>query len=487
MQEQVNRIRNPDVLSEEQRLDWLQLIRSPHVGPAGFRELVNHFGSARDALAALPDLIARMGPVGRRHGRSGRGRRNRVAPRAEIEAEYETALKMGARLVAPGEPGYPLWLAETEGGPPLLYIMGNAALAERPIVAIVGSREASAAGRALAEEMGRDFGAAGFVVASGLARGIDGAAHRASLERGTLAVVAGGIDAIYPAEHAELHHAVAERGLLITEMPPGHTPRAKDFPRRNRIVSGVAQGVVVIEAARRSGTLITARLASEQGRQVFAVPGHPLDPRADGTNMLLRTGATLATRAEDVIEALAPLDPRANAPRLAASWVATCDHPTHEPLGQTEIETEGDDLFSASQRTEDNSTVHAPARTHRRSGMEEAVHTLRPFADLDRAHSAIGISRVSAKPDPRTTQPHPRDQLLSALGTTPVAIDTLCRVTELTTPQVRSALTELDLDGRIERHHNQLVSLRRCASPDTDTTHSISPATAATDAPDLVA
>ncbi|MEL7544917.1 MAG: DNA-processing protein DprA, partial [Pseudomonadota bacterium] len=456
-QRQVNRTRNTDVLSDAQRLDWLQLIRSPHVGPASFRELINHYGSARDALAALPDIMARMGPAARRKTRDGQMRRG-PASRASVEAEYETALGMGAQLVAPGEAGYPAWLAETDGAPPLIYIMGDAALAARPIVAIVGSREASAAGRALAEEMARELGAAGFVVASGLARGIDGAAHRASLDTGTLAVIAGGIDSIYPTEHGDLHREIAARGLLITEMPPGHQPRAKDFPRRNRIVSGVTQGVVVIEAARRSGTLITARLAGEQGRQVFAVPGHPLDPRADGTNMLLRTGATLATRAADVIEALAPLDQRASAARQAVPWIARCDGavdggeavalresvPGREVGSDVEV-TETGDLFAVAAGAEETTEIPAPP-VDMKSGMEEAVHSLLPFAHLNRAHATAAMTDQAYENTPADT----RETVISALGTTPIAIDTLCRVTGLATPHVRGVITELDPTVQIE-------------------------------------
>ena len=287
-------------LDDAQRLAWLRLIRSENVGPVTFRELVNRYGGAAAALEALPDLARR----------GGLSRAIRVASRGDAEAELVAARRTGATLVAVGEAGYPAALAHVDVPPPLLYVKGDLAIASRPMVAIVGSRNGSAAGQKLARLMADGIGAAGYVIASGLARGIDGAAHETALARGTAAVVAGGIDVVYPPEHADLHARIAERGLLLSEQPPGMSPRGQDFPRRNRIISGISLGVVVVEAARRSGTLITARFAAEQGREVFAVPGHPLDPRAEGTLQLLRQGATLAARAEDVVEALAPLHER---------------------------------------------------------------------------------------------------------------------------------------------------------------------------------
>ena len=205
------------------------------------------------------------------------------------------------------EPGYPTALAVIDAPPPLLYVKGDAALLDRPIVSIVGSRQCSAAGTKLARVFAKELGRAGYVVASGLARGIDAVAHEAALESGTIAVVAGGIDVVYPPEHEVLQRTIGEQGCLITEMPPAFVPRGKDFPRRNRIISGISFGVLIVEAARRSGTLVTARLAAEQGREVFAIPGHPLDPRAEGTNRLLKSGATLVTEPDDLLSALAPL------------------------------------------------------------------------------------------------------------------------------------------------------------------------------------
>ncbi len=281
-------------LNPRERLACLRLIRSENVGPVAFRELVNHCGSAEAALAALPELTRRGG-----------GRRAiRICPESSAEAELEAAHKVGATPVFTIEPGYPPLLAQVDVPPPLVYVRGDVDLLARPSVAIVGSRDCSAAGQKLARILAADLGAEGFVIASGLARGIDGAAHEAALPTGTIAVLAGGLDIIYPPEHAGLQRRISETGCLLTEQPPGFEPRARDFPRRNRIISGVSYGVIIIEAARRSGTLVTARMAGEQGREVFAVPGHPLDPRAEGTNALLKDGATLVTCAADVLSAL---------------------------------------------------------------------------------------------------------------------------------------------------------------------------------------
>lgn len=281
-------------LDDEARLACLRLIRSENVGPVTFRELVNHYGGAVAALDALPDLSRR----------GGRRRAIRICPKSVAEAELDSAARVGATPLFTIEPGYPPLLAHVEVPPPLVYVRGSIQLLSKPVVAIVGSRDCSAAGQKLARMLAQDLGAAGFVIASGLARGIDGAAHAAALSTGTIAVLAGGIDVVYPPEHAELQDRIGASGCLLTEQPPGFRPTAKDFPRRNRIISGISHGVIVVEAARRSGTLVTARMAAEQGREVFAVPGHPLDPRAEGTNALLKEGATLVTSAADVLTGL---------------------------------------------------------------------------------------------------------------------------------------------------------------------------------------
>jgi DNA processing protein len=284
-------------LTDEQRIDWLRLIRSDNVGPRTFRSLINHFGSAREALARLPELARRGGAA----------RQMRICGEDDARAEIDAGRLIGVSLVAPGEHGYPPRLALTEDAPPLLGLRGALDPPMRPMIAIVGSRNASGAGLKFAARLARDLGDAGFIIVSGLARGIDQAAHRAALDGGTVAVLAGGHDRVYPPEHEDLLEAMLESGAAISEMPLGHVPRARDFPRRNRLISGASLGVVVIEAAHRSGSLITARIAAEQGREVFAVPGSPLDPRAAGTNDLIKQGATLVTEAADVINAVAPI------------------------------------------------------------------------------------------------------------------------------------------------------------------------------------
>ena len=284
-------------LDEREQLACLRLIRSENVGPVTFRELINHFGGASQALEALPDLSKR----------GGRGKAIRICPKADAEAELAAAAKAGAEPVFTIEPGYPKYLASIDAPPPMLYVKGRLDLASRPSVAIVGSRMSSAAGSKLARLFSREIGQAGYAIVSGMARGIDGAAHEAALETGTIAVLAGGVDVIYPPEHDALYAQIAEQGCIVSEQPPGFKARAQDFPRRNRIISGISLGVVIVEAAARSGTLVTARYGAEQGREVFAVPGHPLDPRAEGTNKLLKGGATLVTEPHDVLSALRPM------------------------------------------------------------------------------------------------------------------------------------------------------------------------------------
>jgi DNA processing protein len=283
-------------LTDAERIDWLRLIRSQNVGPRTFYGVVRHCGSVAAALEALPELARRGGL-----------RAIRLCPRHDAERELETARQRGAVFVAHSEPEYPPRLRMIDDAPPLLAVRGTLAALLRPTVAIVGSRNASAAGMKFAERIARELGEAGFVVASGLARGIDAAAHRATRASGTVAVLAGGQDRIYPEEHIELLESLLAEGCAISEMPFGWVPRAQDFPRRNRLISGVSLGVVVVEAAKRSGTLITARLALEQGREVFAVPGSPLDPRAEGTNGLIKNGATVVTGVDDILAVLAPI------------------------------------------------------------------------------------------------------------------------------------------------------------------------------------
>jgi DNA processing protein len=285
-------------LTDAVRIDWLRLIRSDHIGPRTFRSLINHFGGAQAALERLPDLARRGGAA----------RPGRICSEEDARAELAAGAKIGVQLVASCEAGYPPRLATLDDAPPLLGVRGAREILMRPMIAVVGSRNASGAGLKFAGTLSRDLGEAGFVIASGLARGIDQAAHRASIMSGTVAVLAGGHDRVYPPEHdGLLAELISSGGAAISEMPIGHVPRARDFPRRNRLISGVALGVVVVEAAHRSGSLITARIAAEQGREVFAVPGSPLDPRSAGTNDLIKQGATLTTEASDVINAVEPI------------------------------------------------------------------------------------------------------------------------------------------------------------------------------------
>jgi DNA processing protein len=284
-------------LTDEQRIDWLRLIRSQNIGPRTFRSLINHFGGARAALEALPSLA-------RRGGASAPAQ---ICSREDAMREIALAHKLGVTFVALSEPDYPARLQMIDDAPPLIAIRGNAAALARPMVAMVGSRNASGAGLKFTQMIARELGEAGFVVVSGLARGIDAAAHKASLATGTVAVLAGGQDRIYPAEHASLLDAILPEGAALSEMPLGWEPRAGDFPRRNRLISGLSLGVVIVEAAKRSGSLITARCALEQGREVFSVPGSPLDPRAEGTNGLIKQGATPVTETADIISVLQPI------------------------------------------------------------------------------------------------------------------------------------------------------------------------------------
>lgn len=279
------------MLSQEEAFARIRLLRSPNVGPVSYRQLLRRFGDAQAALAALPDL-------------AGRGGSYRVADEGRVAAEVAAVRAAGARYLFLGSPDYPALLAELDSAPPILTCRGDAGLAAKPCVAIVGARNASAAAVKLARQFAGDLADAGFVVVSGLARGIDGAAHQASLGGGTIGVIASGIDIAYPPEHRDLQEQVATQGLLLAEQPPGTEPLARHFPSRNRIIAGLATGTLVVEAAPKSGSLITARLAGEAGREVMAVPGSPLDSRAQGCNQLIRDGAVLVQCAADVIELL---------------------------------------------------------------------------------------------------------------------------------------------------------------------------------------
>ncbi|MBB4570556.1 DNA-processing protein DprA [Rhizobium leucaenae] len=315
-------------LTEKQRIAWLRLIRSDNVGPSTFRDLIRHYGSAEAALAALPELSQRGGST----------RAIRIASEHDALRELEAAHRFGARFMGIGEPDYPQALREIDGAPPLLAVKGNLPTATQPAIGLVGSRNASISGAKFTAMIARACGQAGYAVVSGLARGIDTAAHRASLETGTIAAMAGGLDQPYPPENVGLLHEIWDgNGLAVSEMPFGWEPRARDFPRRNRLIAGISLGLVVVEAATRSGSLITARLAGEFGRLVFAVPGSPLDPRCEGTNGLLKDGAMIVTSPDDIIEALRPLaEPDLFRPQLAEAPAAKNDKPISLPPDDTD-------------------------------------------------------------------------------------------------------------------------------------------------------
>lgn len=285
------------------QLDQLRLIRSPNIGPVSYRQLLARFGSARAALEALPDLVRRGG-----------GKQSLLADEGAMVREFQSVQAVGARHIFLGDPDYPQLLAHLDNAPPVMCVKGNLALLSRPAVALVGARNASAGACQFARQLAYELGQMELSVVSGLARGIDTAAHAGSMESGTVAVIAGGIDVVYPPENKGLQESVAERGLLIAEQPPGTEPRARHFPYRNRIIAGATAGTVVIEAAPKSGSLITARLAAEEGREVMAIPGSPLDPRSRGCNQLIRDGATLVQNAAEIAELIRPLDDRMQSP-----------------------------------------------------------------------------------------------------------------------------------------------------------------------------
>lgn len=395
-------------LSEGQRRDWLALSRSEGVGPLTFRSLINRHGTATSALEALPELAR------------SRGRTIRVTSAAEAEKELAAAERHGARFIAWGEPEYPALLRACDGPPPLIAIRGRAECLSMPAVAIVGSRNASAAGRTFTERLAGDLARNGIVIISGLARGIDTRAHEASIGHATVGVLAGGLDRPYPPENLGLLERIAEQGCVVSEMPFGWEPRGRDFPRRNRIISGLSYGTVVVEAARKSGSLITARFAGEQGRTVFAVPGSPLDPRAEGTNDLLRHGATLCTGADDVLGALAPMLER---PDLFADRMSG-----EEPRAEYRGEPLWDELISDA------------AEPGAGPSLFEA------FEERESPNFAGAGEDAAAR-------------VLAALGPAPVEADDLMRHAAVSPRELQTILFDLELLGRIERHGGNRVSL----------------------------
>jgi len=307
-------------LTPQDKLDWLRLSRTDNVGPITFYRLLERFGSAAAALDALPSLSQRGGKV-----------RALTAPSMDdVMREYDALQKLGGDILCAGEEHYPLPLSACEDAPPVISVIGDQSLLRRSGVGIVGARNASLNGRKFTEKLAHDLGAAGQVIISGLARGIDTSAHEGSLNTGTIAVVAGGIDVIYPPENEKLYRRICEMGLVVAESPLGMQPINRHFPRRNRIVSGLSAGVVVIEATLKSGSLITARLAAEQGRDVYAVPGHPLDPRAEGPNRLLADGATLVTKAQDILQNLSDYSGRSLRENPQFPWIS--DGSAHDEI-----------------------------------------------------------------------------------------------------------------------------------------------------------
>lgn len=389
-------------LTDSELFDWLRLICSENVGPRTFRALIANCGSAGAAIRALPDMARR----------GGAGRAIRIATSQEIEQELTAAHKIGVRFLGLDEPDYPPALRQIDSAPPILTLRGRAEALQQPAVAIVGSRNASAAGLTFAERLARGIGGAGYVVVSGLARGVDQRAHIASLETGTIAVLAGGHAKPYPPEAAPLIARIAEFGAIISEMPVEWEPRGRDFPRRNRLVSGLALGTVIVEAARGSGSLITARFAAEQNREVFAVPGSPLDPRAEGTNDLLRDGANICARPEDVLSVLDPV--RARDP---FSILREGRPEAAEPLWRQQR------LFDAE-----------PA----------------PMAG-----ASAGELDLASREAPSTM----RARILDLLGPSPISIDELVRAAEASISDVRIVLLELDLAGRLEHSGGARVAL----------------------------
>ncbi|CUH97938.1 DNA-processing protein DprA [Leisingera aquaemixtae] len=306
--------------TEDTQFSWLRLLRSKRVGPVTFHRLLAEYGSAQNALDALPEVARSAGIKG-----------YETCPANAVDAEIKAAKAAKARLLCFPDPDYPKLLAGLKDAPPLLWAIGDLSVLERPVIAMVGARNASSLGLRMARSLAQNLGEAGYTVVSGMARGIDTAAHQAALKTGTIAVLAGGADVIYPAENARLAEDICKTGLRLSEQPMGLTPRARDFPKRNRIIAGLARAVVVVEAAAKSGTLITARDALDYGREVLAVPGHPFDARSSGCNRLIRDGAQLVRDAADVLEALPPLDPHLPADDAPALQQALAELPPPPP------------------------------------------------------------------------------------------------------------------------------------------------------------
>ncbi|MDF0602415.1 DNA-processing protein DprA [Psychromarinibacter sp. C21-152] len=405
--------------SEDDWVAWFRLLRSRRVGATTFHRLMGEHGSADAALEALPEVARAAGVAD-----------YAPCPPEIALNEMKQGQLFGARPLAFGAPDYPARLAQLPDAPPILWVLGETALLSRPVAALVGARNASSLGTRMARQLAHGLTEAGFAVVSGLARGVDTAAHLAALDGGTIAVLAGGVDVVYPAENAVLAQEIAEKGLRLSEQPMGMQPQARHFPSRNRIISGLARAVVVVEAAAKSGSLITARNALDQGREVMAVPGHPFDARGAGCNMLIRDGATLVRSAADVIEAIGaeaeeptlPLGPAADAPPAAKK--------SSEPVAA--------ERRSADQAPERSGAAPTPAATS--------------------AASAV----AAGNPDPprrslkETAKLHSR--ILDRLGPSPLAEDQLIRDLGLPAGRVAPELVTLELEGKIERKAGGLLS-----------------------------
>lgn len=424
---------------EEDALASLRLIRSRRVGSATWLRLVAEHGSAQAALAALPEVAASAGLTD-----------YTPCPEGVARAEWRAGQKAGARLLVHGMAGYPAALADLTDAPPVLWAIGDLTLLDRPMIALVGARNASSLGLRMARALAADLGAAGHVVVAGLARGIDAAAHEAALATGTIAVQAGGVDHIYPAENRDLAQAIAAQGLRLSEGPMGAEPQARHFPMRNRIVSGLARAVVVVEAAHRSGSLITARLALDQGREVLAVPGHPMDARAAGANALIRDGATLVRGADDVLAALgcsAAQDVAAGSavvPGREASPVA-------DPLSGAQTARRRVDTAPA-RRSGAEPEAHPHRQTGLRQRVQAALHT--PASTL----ATEGLRRVlaSARPAPAGHALH--QQILDRLGPSPLQEDDLMADLARPVAEVSPILLDLELRGEVMRAPGGMLS-----------------------------
>ncbi|MDF1719961.1 MAG: DNA-processing protein DprA [Minwuia sp.] len=377
----------PTALSEAERRARVRLIRSENIGPATFHGLLARYGSAVAALDALPEIAARAGK-----------RKLRIAAAGTVDTEWRALQRLGGRFLIFGDPDFPASLAAVGSAPPVLATVGRIDLLHRPTLGVVGARNASANGRTLCQQIAREVGEAGVTIISGLARGIDAAAHQASLATGTVGVVAGGIDVFYPPENHDLQAAIGNQGLVVAEAPLGAEPLARHFPRRNRIISGLSLAVLVIEAQIRSGSLITARLAGEQGREVLAVPGSPLDPRARGANRLIRDGARLVESADDVLDEMRGLGAMARGTSSSAS---------PRPLQ----EQQPDGGFRAMQAADEG--------------------------DVDAA----------------------RANLIDALSPEPAGADHLMRAAGLSAPVFHAAMLELEITGQVTRHAGNRFSL----------------------------